>query len=761
MAIRLIAILVFIISLTRASGQDSLMKVEEDLSDRDLLYEHPICKLPELVYIEVKATPHPVRNTGTSPAKKPLLSATGEISYQHFARTGNSDDLLLMNSSSDIAILRLGLLYREVYPFSFSVRYNRSRPFQLDNQYEVNIGFDERLFRQKIKDKIVSSVQNDFIKRQLQLTDQYQAAFKSYQQQAQQLKDPAYIQQAVESRLRNTIPNGSRLPSTDIPASIGKLELPGQLTENVPFVSKLKEIKQKVEDSINNVREKLNLDEAQKRLHAKLEEKKDSLEKKVKKLEDSLASLKKEQAARLDSVRKELNEIKSSAKLKEYAGQKGLKDSSSHNKWTDVLMKTNLRFGKFILNSSGLTVNNIFLSGASIKYGDEKFIVLSGGIYDFAFRQVFNFRNDSFPRHKQTVFAVKVGKTDGDNLSAFNFYIGRKSKTSSISSPLRTVAGISVEKRISFNPHVSLDLEVAKSTTRPANQLSKQEEALKDIFTRFSTGTLAAYASLDAELPKTRTRIEASYRYWGQQFESFNASRYFNPQNNIAGKVSQPFFKRKLYLVTGIRYTDFSSFGIASNMKTKVLFASANLTLRIKKVPIVSVGFYPGSQLYWLDQNRLYEYIYYIFNATVSHYFKVSSVPVQALFTWNRFYNKYTDTLVKGSQSYYNFFLTAWGQRFSYNTSVSRQEIENNVLNTLEGGINYSAGIFKIGGSIKGNFNGHTSRMGYSFIGGVMLNKIGTINLIYDRSFLPARNGRFIPITMSQVQIVKPIKFAL
>ena len=462
------------------------------------------------------------------------------------------------------------------------------------------------------------------------------------------------------------------------------------------------------------------------------------------------------------SHRKELNDIKTSTDLKKYAEGKGIKDSTSGNKWADIFMRTSLRFGKFILNNSELTVNNIFLSGASIKYGDEKFVMFSGGFYDFAFRQVFNFRNDSFPHHKQTVFAIKLGKTDGINLSAFNFYIGKKSLNSSLNSPLRTVAGISVEKRIRFNRNVSADFEVAKSTTRPTNSFSsKDQEVFKDVFTRFSTGTLGAYASVNAELPKTDTRAEFSYRYFGQQFESFNASQYFNPQNNVAGKISQSFFKRKLYLATGLRYTDFRSFGIASNMQTKALFASANLTLRLRKLPVVTAGFYPGSQLYWLDQNKLYEYVYYILNATVSHHFRVSKIPVQALFTWNKFYNKYTDTLVKGSQSYHNLFLTAWGTRFSYNMSLSRQAIENHVLKTIEGGLNYTARIFKIGGSIKGNFDGPVSRIGYSFIGGLAINKIGTINLIYDKSFLPERTGRFIPVTMSQLQIVKPLKFSL
>ncbi|MDP4262205.1 MAG: hypothetical protein Q8941_06705 [Bacteroidota bacterium] len=762
MVIRLVTIVALMLSGTCVFSQDSLRKnKEEPLPDYDLWYEHHNCKLPELVYIEVTGMPVSIPLHSAVPVKNPLLTATGEMSYQHFDRNGNSDDLLLINSSSDIAMLKLGLLYKETYPFTLSVRYNRSHPFQLDNQYEVNIGFDDRLFRQRLREKMINSAKNDFLKKQLKLKDEYQRAFNLFQQQKQLLKSPAYIQQAVESRLKNSIPDARDFLPGEIPVANHKFDPLDQWLGKLPGYSDLQKREQRIKDSIERKMEKLNWEEMQKKLQAKLEQQRDSLGKRVKKLEDSLAFEKKALEAKLDSVNKEVAGIYSSSDLKKYAERKGLKDSAGTDKWADVLMKSNIRLGKFLLNNSELTVNNIFLLGASIKYGEEKFVIVSGGYYDFAFRQVFNFRNDTLPRSKPSVFAVKIGKTDGDNLSAFNFYIGKKSRTGLFTEALRTVAGISLERKTYFSRNLSADFEIAKSTTRPDNLSAKSEETVKDLFTRFSTKTIGMYSSVKAYMPKTSTDAEVSYRYWGQQFESFNASQYFNPQNNLAAKLSQPLFKRKVYLTGGIRYTDFSSFGIASNMKTKAIFASMNAVLRLKNMPIISMGYYPGSQLYWLDQAKLYEYFYYILNATVSHYFRVAGIPVQAVFSWNKFYNRYTDSLVAGSQSYYNFFITAWKNKFSYTMNISRQEIENNRLITLEGGLNYSEGIMKIGASVKGNFTGVTSRMGYSFCSGWVLKKIGTINLIYDRSFLPGRTGQFIPVKTGQVQIIKPLKFTL
>ena len=132
---------------------------------------------------------------------------------------------------------------------------------------------------------------------------------------------------------------------------------------------------------------------------------------------------------------------------------------------------------------------------------------------------------------------------------------------------------------------------------------------------------------------------------------------------------------------------------------------------------------------------------------------------MQVVFTYNKFFNRYSDSLVSGSQSYYNFFWTGWADKFSYQANYSYQEVENNILSTLESGINYSSDKFKIGGSGKWNFLQNNIRMGYTASLGLLIKKLGTINLIYDRSFLPERTGMFFPVETGQVQIIKPLKF--
>ena len=120
---------------------------------------------------------------------------------QHFERDASSDNLLLINSKSSTAGIRLNILYKETYPFTLSGRYTQTRPFQLDNQFEVNLGFDERGYKELLRDKILNAAKARFEYRQQELIKKYQDAFRQLQAQKNRLQSPATIQQTVQGRL--------------------------------------------------------------------------------------------------------------------------------------------------------------------------------------------------------------------------------------------------------------------------------------------------------------------------------------------------------------------------------------------------------------------------------------------------------------------------------------------------------------------------------------------------------------------------------
>lgn len=717
------------------------------------------CKLTSPIFIayfeKVPVKSLPVYSARSE--KKELFSLSGDLSYQHFERNGSSDNLFFINSASDIASLRMNVLYKQSYPYSISFRYNKTSPFQMDDRYEIAFNFDDRGYRQLSQEKITNSVKNKFLKNQQQRVSNYERIFRQYQSLKQMLNSPTYLRKLMDREARTGLNEAIPAISPNVSANAGLSGVNDLNKQSNPLPdpqSILKGAEKKIEDTIKNFSaSKTN------QLTKKLRSQADSLEHIMKKIEDSISTEKKELQKSLDSVNAQMAELGTSTQIKKYA-DKGV-DSVPRNNWADILMKLNLRAGKFILNQSELTISNIFLHGISVKYGDDKFIVISGGVYDFAFRQVFNFRGSTIQHKTPSVLGVKIGKTDGRNLQAINFYIGKKSKDGSITNELRTVAGLSLERNFYLSRNLEFGLEIAKSTTHQNNSVGKDEQIIKDLFASFSTRTIGLNSSLKAYIPKTKTDVQVTYRYWGQQFESFNAAQYFNPQNNLSASLVQPLFKRKLFLTGGLKYTDFNTSGISNNIKSKAFFASATATLNLKRFPVINIGYYPGSQLYCLDQVKLYEYYYYILNTTASHNFQIGKLPIQTVFSFNKFFNQYSDTLVAGSQSSYNLFVTARGKNFSYAANFTKQEIQNTSLTTVEGGLNYFRTKLRLGGSLKLNYLHEKIKKGYSISMGWTMNKIGTINFLFDKSFLPERTGLFVPVKTAQIQIIKPLKFRI
>lgn len=730
---KLSVILTFLILANSATGQ-----LNTDFLTDTVQYQFRICKLPVMYSVSLSSgRAAAVSSLAAEPGRKALLHVEGEAGYQHFYRNAESDNLLLINSSADIFSLRMEILYKELHPFSFSFRYNQTRPFQQDDQYELNFGFDDRRYKEIIRNKLVESATRRFQEGKGRLLSSFNEVFRKYQENKQFLESPVYIQDVVQQRLRNAGRVLISQPSVVITAPLFVLQ-----ENDIP-------------DSLKGL-----LASGLRQYQSGLTGERDSLYLLFKSLQDSITLLKSVYDQETDSINHIVSTLSSAGDISDYADKQGMADSlASKRSWANRLMKTNFRFGKFILNNSELTVSNIFLHGASIKYGDRNFVMVSGGFYDFAFRNFFNFRTDSSRQKRPAVLAVKFGRLKGKNLTAASFFVGQKERPGSVSGLYKTIAGVSFEKNLTVSKNIFAELEIAKSTTGSDRISDKQRATLKDLFTSYNVKTIGAFATLNGYFPKTKTDATIAYRYWGQQFESFNANQYFNPQNYLAVNLSQSLLKRKLFIQGGVKYTDFKSYGISSNIKSKTLFANASATLRIRRLPVISVGYYPGSQLYWLDQSRLYEYYYYILNSTVSHYFKAGTIPVQAVFSYNQFSNKYTDSLVAGSQSNYSLFLTTWIHQFSFQANYTRQQAGNSQLTTGEAGLIFSNRLLRIGGTFKLNFAELEYRTGYSVNLGISMKRAGTLSVIYDKSYLPDRAGQFIPVTMGQLQLTKPLKF--
>lgn len=682
---------------------------------------------------------------GAHTSRNLLLTAAGDIGVQYFSRNGNADQPFLMSNQSGTANLHLSIVYKENLPFRFSLRYNQSKPFQLDNPWEIHLGFDNRGYRDLLSGQIKDKYRQEFERRQKQLQRSYNDVFAQYQTQKDILESPEYIQQAVEARFRQSA------VTTPLPAISG-------LPSNIPFSQKLaSELEAKASLMADSLKSKVAVPELN--LHETLGKRRDSLLRRVKDMQDSLEKKKQDLQAGLDSVNQALSGIYSQDSLEKYARSKGIDANRKAKKMYRLIQHSDLRLGKFLVNHSEMTISGIFLHGAGLKLGADRFVQVTAGAYDFAFREMFRFQRDTADRKKPFVLAIKTGKTDGRNLRALNYYLGQKRNPGSTA--FNTITGISYERRFFFSKKLKLDLELAKSNTRKISATDKSYGAVKDLVSTFNTRVFGGYGNLTAELPKTNTSVDIAYRYWGLQFDAFNGGMYYNPQHNLSTRVSQFFWKRKLTINAGFRHSDFRTYGVASNLNSKTNFLSLNSTLRIRKFPVLNLGYYPGSQLYRLGDNRFYEYYYYILNATASHYFQVRKLPVQTVLTWSKFDNRFSDSVITGPTSSVNLFTTTWLGKFSCQAGYSWQKAREIALSTWEGGLTYSGARLRIGGTFKWNQSREEGRPGYTATIGYVHPVIGSISFLADQSFLPDGLGAFIPVSTGQIQLLKPLKFRI
>jgi hypothetical protein len=85
----------------------------------------------------------------------------------------------------------------------------------------------------------------------------------------------------------------------------------------------------------------------------------------------------------------------------------------------------------------------------------------------------------------------------------------------------------------------------------------------------------------------------------------------------FCAKVTQSFYKRKISITTSLRRNDFVNPYIERNFVSSTVFKTFLMQVRLPKYPIVSFGYFPGSQFVYLDKQRISENVYYILNGSV------------------------------------------------------------------------------------------------------------------------------------------------
>jgi len=456
-----------------------------------------------------------------------------------------------------------------------------------------------------------------------------------------------------------------------------------------------------------------------------------------------------------DSLVNVLTHTKDISQLTSTISSMNLPDSVVPRGYRNLLAIRSFGIGRSMVNYSELTVKNISINGIQVEYNPSYYLAFAAGTVDYRFRDFI--LNDNAPQ-QQYVSVVRFGRgmRDGNHLIA-TYYAGKKAlynySTDTIGNPLQNppnynIMGVSLESRYQLSTTTYVIAEVAKSSLPYYNAQLDKVGLFASTF-RFKDHSNEAYSvQLVSYLPKTFTKITAYYKHFGANFQSFSLFTTSSAQNAWYLKAEQPFFKKKLDITASVRKNDFTNPYIDQAFYTNTIFKSIQATLRIKKWPVISLGYYPSSQLTYLGNGQYIENLFYTLVGTTSYFYRYHSVMMNTIISYTQFYNKATDS----NFVYFNtrnllvsqaFFLPKFTLQF--NLSAAQNSAYD--LYTADGNIQYKIRRWlTMGGGLK--YIKQTvienRQVGYSVNTTVKIPGFGDIQLLAQKGFIPGVDKQLV-----------------
>jgi hypothetical protein len=478
----------------------------------------------------------------------------------------------------------------------------------------------------------------------------------------------------------------------------------------------------------------------------------------------------------VDSLQKELAEWQKRYKLQEQAllgkkqqlmdvitrsrNNKELADSLEALHLPDTLLPKGYRsllaiksvgIGRTMVDYSELTAKNISITGFQAEYNPSYYVAIATGAVDYRFRDFVV--NDNRVSQYLNMVRVGTGMKEGNNI-ILSFYTGKKqvynfNTDSSGTAPDYKIMGLSLEGRWQVSKNNYITGEVAKSSM-PYYYRMPHSEGIGSSMLGFNDHSNEAFAvTANSFVPVTGTRLNALYKRMGANFQSFSLYSTGSTQTGWMLKVDQPFFRQQLTVSASLRQNVYTSILDNASYRSNMVFKSIQATFRRQHLPVISIGYFPSSQLMKLDEGKFIENLFYTMVGTASYFYQYRGISMNTLFSGTKFYNRQTDS----SFVYFNstnlmLNQTVFLGKFTVNGSVSSATNQDYALYGIDGNLQYKVNTWlELGGGLKYNYQTqyNLQQTGYTANARVNIPKIGEIALMADKGFVPGVNKQLVP----------------
>jgi hypothetical protein len=675
-----------------------------------------------------------------------LIKIHGNVLYDFNYRSYIDTPFNLSNIQQHYTQFNGNAIIAEKYPVDITLRLRQSNNIYLRNYADLNISFNGHSLNELAKQRVLTKVSNSYGKEEIeQLKRQFYNKSEESLFLEQWLSNDQRWNQYLEYK---ELLNRRKTIGADALMNEVRLPLPKyRTTLQEPDVHLNRDIAEMDDIDTSHIQQYV----------AGYEEKQARLQK----LKEESGRLKTLYENRIRSVSGELADLKnkihkaaSYSEIKTIASSYGIKLDSSDKKLRLLNSIKSFGIGRSFIDYSELTVKNVSINGIHAEFTSKNYYAVASGTVDYRFRDIFLNTPHSKPQY---VSLVRYGKMlQSGNQIIFSAYKGRKyaNQFSDSASLFSNVFGVSVESRVQVSRNTYVVAEAAKSnisSQRLGTNSTKSGFDLKD------KTTSALFVSFYSFIQKTKTKLRGNYRYQGANFQSFTI--FFNQNNSVAWSLlaDQTFLKNRLVVQAGIRKNEFTNPFAAFQYSSNVVFKSIMATMRLKKMPTVTVAYMPSSQ-FAVVENKISESRFYTFTTTASHFYKVKKVNVSSIAVYSRFYNSGSDS----GFVYYNARNLHASQTFSSGRFLSTSTIsimKSPSVNfyTYEEGVTWIRTLFSAGIGAKYSVLNHSNRKigGYAN-GNIQLKKVNAdLSLSFEHGFLPGLNQSLIANDIGRVTIIK------
>ncbi|SEW40094.1 hypothetical protein SAMN05428988_5221 [Chitinophaga sp. YR573] len=667
--------------------------------------------------------------------RKPWLTVHGNVMYDLYYQSGVDTPYQQKDVYQHTLTTYLDITVKDQYPVRVAFSTTRGNSAMFRNITGLNLQYTNRDFKSMLLNKLQSYDAGRNL--QLQELEQYKEQMDVKSMEISRLRgwlsSPAQLQRIVEERERKLYKT-PQAPSFD---SLSKPDLNALLHyKKLPSDTNL----QHFEDQ-----------------YAAKSKQLDSLEKEWNGMEQKYREKQKKLGGEKEDLTSAVMNSRNNKELADKLHAMDLPDTVLPKGYKTLLAIKSFGIGRTMVNYSELTAKDISIQGVQLEYNPSYYVAVATGVIDYRFRNYIV--NSNRPKQYLNLFRVGIGMKEGNNL-IFTYYTGKKqlynlnTSADSASTPDYHLMGMALEGRWQLTKNTYFTGEVAKSSL-PYYRENKQNSLF-----HFNDHSNEAYAVKGFSfIPVTGTRINAVYKVMGAGFQSFSMYTTGSAQTAWSVRVDQPFFKQKLTITASVRQNDYTSQYQQADYRSNTVFKSLQATLRMKKWPVISVGYFPSSQLTKLSDNNYVENLFYTLVASLSHFYKYHGITMNTILSYTQFYNRQTDSgfvyfNTKNVLLNHVMFLG----RLTLQGTASAALNSEYELYGVDGNVQYKINRWlDAGGGLKYSQQTVYNIQQIGYTGNVRMNipHLGQIELMADKGFIPGVNKRLVSNNTGRVTYTK------